>query len=182
MPKAQLIFLLHVSAYRHVFPRPSASLLVRVLSTELCVSWKPAAPGLQPWFCETCTYRGHSLDPADWIFKDLLFAQFWGQCSLSAESCQSLFAGGLCSRRSLPACAAAELPNAKGARRRLGFRFPSLPFTYHSGSRANALWGNLFCSFSCSLWTFGFHASKESKGRMCECETYLHASKYIERG
>lgn len=116
---------------------------------------------------ETCAYRGCSLDPADLIFKGLLFAQFWGQCSPSAESCRSLFAAGLCSCRSLPACAAVELrrelPNAKGARRRLGFRFPSLPFTYHSGSRANALWVVFFVIFHAAYGLLVFMHPKKAR-------------------
>lgn len=108
MPKVQLIFILHVSTYRYVFPLrllpcwyvscPKSCAWAR---NQQLLSCSPGSVYSALWKA-VLTYQGHSLDPEDPIFKEFMFARFWRQCLPSIVSCQSLFADGFFSCRKSP--------------------------------------------------------------------------------
>ena len=149
MPKVQLIFILHVSTYRYVFPLrllpcwyvscPKSCVWAR---SQQLLSCRPGSVYPVLWKA-VLTYQGHSSDPEDPIFKEQMFVQFWRQCLPSIVSCQSLFADGLFSCRKSPGVrcsegAHRELPSAKGACLRTGFRFPGWAAPWHPHCRIAA--------------------------------------------
>lgn len=156
MPKVQLIFILHVSTYGWFF---------RVVSAELCVSW--------------------NLQGSSWEQPGNQRRDKQGLASTELRACSPACAG-LCLPRSggssavlcrVRGCSGCRREH-RGQRARLSSPSPSLlwhprclsltiPDKRHSA-------GFLFL-FLCSLWSFGFHASRESERGVCGYDLNLFA-------
>lgn len=148
MPKVQLIFILHVSTYRYVFPLrllpcwymscPKSCVWAR---NQQLLSCSPGSVYPALWKA-VLTYKGHSLDPEDLTFREHVCTVLEAVL-LSIVSCQSLFADGLLSCRKSPGVrcsegAHRELPSTKGAHLCIGFRFPGWAALWHPHCRIAA--------------------------------------------
>lgn len=180
MPKVQLIFILHVSTYRSVFPlrllpcwcvscpescvwAGNGHLLSRSLARWIQRREKPDLPQHRPETLQPCVLQssrlprpGGSVQPVLYRVRGCLqlcpwaVGRLWERCSEGAQ-------------------------RDNGARLGSVFRFPAVapslrgrcPFTRHSGNGTNAHSGVFLFFFLCSLWPFGFHASRESEGGVC---------------
>lgn len=184
MPKVQLIFVLHVSTYRSFFPSVcflAGACPVRRAVCELGAgtSWAAARPG-ESSAGRSRTYAGHTLDPAALRGAELSFAPFWRQRSACVVPCQSVFAAGALGCRKAPGALLRGSAESKRGRLGSAFCFPSVAPSLRGRCLSLTIqdklpFGWFFVLFLCSLWSFGFHASRESEGGVCGYDLNLFA-------
>lgn len=186
MPKVQLIFILHVSTYRSVFPPASASLLVRVLSRELSCVWARNGHLLSRSLARWIQRREKPDFPRTDLRARVVQSSPVPRSGGSAR--RVLYRVRVCLQLRPWAVGRLWERCPEGARRqrgpsRLCLLLPCcgtltagpLPFAHHSGSRTNAHSGGFLFFFLCSLWSFGFHASRESERGVCGYDLNLFA-------
>lgn len=126
------------------------------------------------------TYPGQTLDPAALRGAELSFAPFWRQCSACVVPCQSVFAAGPLGCRKAPGALLRGSTESKRARLGSAFGFPAVAPSLQGRCLSPTIqdklpFGWFFVPFLCSLWSFGFHASRESEGGVCGYDLNLFA-------